>query len=70
MSQEQQITREGLKIQALKERLAEVEDINAEYRVEITILTQRLQEALATIEGHDVQEESPSDEPLADDTAE
>lgn len=66
--QPQEISREGLKILALKERLAEVEDANADLRVEITYLTHSNRELLAQIEALQA-DEAKEDEPLTDDAA-
>lgn len=46
MSEEvQQLDRKDLKIMALKEKIAELEDLNAELRVDVTILNSHLGEA-------------------------
>lgn len=61
--------KKDLKILALKERIGELEDSNADFRVEITILTQQLEELSARIPEKDVNASAPQQEDVHNITA-
>jgi len=60
LTQNQELTREGLKIIALRERLAEAEDKMADMRVDYTVLLQEYSRLKETYEP-DVAEEAEED---------
>ena len=69
MSQTQEVTPQDLKIQAQRETIAELQDKNADLRVELTVLAYRNQEIQRQLEELRASTEANDDEPLADDTA-
>ena len=69
MSQTQEVTPQDLKIQAQRETIAELQDKNADLRVELTVLAYRNQELQKQLEELRASTEASDDEPLADDTA-
>ena len=69
MSQTQEVTPQDLKIQAQRETIAELQDKNADLRVELTVLAYRNQELQRQLEELRASTEANDDEPLADDTA-
>lgn len=69
MSQTQEVTPQDLKIQAQRETIAELQDKNADLRVELTVLAYRNQELQRQLEELRAPTEANDDEPLADDTA-
>ena len=64
----QELDRKDLKIMAYKEKVSELEEANADLRVEITFLVQQLNETTAKLgeleaaQGSEVPEDVPSEE--------
>lgn len=61
LTEQQEVTREGLKIMALRDRVSQLEDEAADMRVDYTVLLQEYTRLKETYEP-DVAEEKPEDD--------
>ena len=67
MSQTQEVTPQDLKIQAQRETIAELQDKNADLRVELTVLAYRNQELQRQLEDLRASQEEADGAPEPDD---
>ena len=67
MSQSQEVTPQDLKIQAQRETIAELQDKNADLRVELTVLAYRNQELQRQLEDLRASQEEADGAPEPDD---